>query len=124
LELTKLKRRFFEIKAARGRQRFKMTDIVPLDTHAWEKSFGNVDNANESIAVRGWGPLSYVLLDHPEVRKKFAIDSISHTGNSVFDVGAVNTSTGTAGDIMGKIMCVHLKDKSRMKTISKDTEDE
>jgi hypothetical protein len=98
-----------------------MTDIVPLVTHgAWGKSCENVDNSKKSIAIRGWGPLNYVFLDHPKIRKTILSDSGATTGNSNFDVHAVNTSRGFAGDIMGKIMYAHLKDKSRVETINKE----
>jgi hypothetical protein len=51
-ELTKAKRKFFEIKAARGSHSFEMCDIVPLVTHAWSNSFGNSTNAKKAIAQR------------------------------------------------------------------------
>jgi hypothetical protein len=45
-----------------------MTDIVPLVSLSWFKSFGLIENAQKAISQRGWGPLNFVLLDHPDVR--------------------------------------------------------
>jgi hypothetical protein len=100
-----------------------MTDIVPLVAHAWNKSFGNIENAKKAIAQRGWGPLNFVLLDHPEVRKAVHENIASnphlhHTSTSFFDVDSVNHSTGFAGDIMSKIVCEHLKDGNRIATLN------
>jgi hypothetical protein len=36
--------------------------------YAWEKSFARVDTNKHAIAERGWGPLNYILLDHPELK--------------------------------------------------------
>jgi hypothetical protein len=36
-----------------------------LINHAWGKSFGRTAVAKKVVASRGWGPLNYVLLDHP-----------------------------------------------------------
>jgi hypothetical protein len=70
MELMKEKQEFFELKVTRGRQRFEITDIVPLVSHTWIKRVGNIENANKAIIQHyGWGPLNFVLLDHPEVRK-------------------------------------------------------
>ena len=32
---------------------------------AWKPSFANTVNIQKAVAKRGWSPLTYVLLDHP-----------------------------------------------------------
>jgi hypothetical protein len=124
VELTKIKRKFFEIKSARGRQSFEMTDIIPLVMHAWSKSFGIVENAKKAIAQRGWGPLNYVLLDHPDVRNNTRNDSVQHehrygdSEESSFDVSTVNTSKGFAGVMLGKIFTEHMRSTSRIEAMN------
>jgi hypothetical protein len=34
------------------------------------KSFAHVDTNMRAIAARGWGPLKYIMLDHPELQEK------------------------------------------------------
>lgn len=50
-------------------QRFVPTDIITLITIAWHKSFGKVKTARNAVIDRGWAPLTYVLLDHPDLRR-------------------------------------------------------
>jgi hypothetical protein len=118
-ELTRAKRRFFDIKSQRGHQNFEMTDIVPLVAHAWTKSFGVVQNAKTSIAHRGWGPLNFVLLDHPDVRKIVHNESATNqqqqtTETSSFNFRSVNTTEGFAGNILEKIVSEHIKDSAKL----------
>jgi hypothetical protein len=43
------------------------TDIVSLVSCAWNQSFARVASNQKAVAERGWGPLSYNLLLHPEI---------------------------------------------------------
>ena len=43
------------------------TDIVLLVWHAWKESFAMKETHKKAIAERGWGPLNYILLDHPKL---------------------------------------------------------
>ena len=45
----------------------KKTDVVLLVQHAWKESFAIKETNKKAIAERGWGPLNYILLDHPEL---------------------------------------------------------
>ena len=62
-----------------GEQTLSPTDICPLVRHAWEGSFARKDSSQKAIAERGWGPLNYVLLNHPQlqVASNFANDPTS-----------------------------------------------
>jgi hypothetical protein len=77
IALTKTKQKFFEIKAGKGSTNFEMTDIVSLISHAWLESFAKTSSSKKAIAQRGWGPLNFALLDHPDVRKTSAGDGIN-----------------------------------------------
>jgi hypothetical protein len=44
-------------------------DIMWLVRYDWEKSFARVRTNKQAIAERGWGPMNYVLLDHPELQE-------------------------------------------------------
>jgi hypothetical protein len=43
-------------------------DIIWIVCYAWEKSFAPAETNKHAIAERGWGPLNYVLLYHPELK--------------------------------------------------------
>ena len=49
--------------------KWKMTDIILIVNGAFPTLFGWMDKSKEAIADCGWGPLNYVLLQHPEVVK-------------------------------------------------------
>ena len=86
-------------------------DIVGLVHYAWEKSFARVRNNKKATAVRGWGPLTYNLLDSEELRRKknckqlnSAYDLCKISGQSSGDPLALNSDTGLAGTMMDKIV--------------------
>ena len=69
IELAKAKAMYLKFKPA-NKQRFVPSDIIPLLNTAWEKSFAIVSRGRKAIVERGWGPLNYVLLDHPEISRQ------------------------------------------------------
>lgn len=64
IQLTKAKKNYRKFKPINNKS-FESSDIIPLVRHAWDLSFGRASVAKKAIAARGWGPLNYVLLDHP-----------------------------------------------------------
>jgi hypothetical protein len=44
------------------------SDIVCIVHVAYMKSFALVDTNKRAIAAHGWGPLNYIMLDHPELQ--------------------------------------------------------
>ena len=46
----------------------KPTDLMPLINRAWNASFARKQKNQQAIADRGWCPLNYNLLTHPEIR--------------------------------------------------------
>ena len=45
------------------------SDIVRIVNVAWQKIFTRVETNKHAIAARGWGPLNYILMDHPELQE-------------------------------------------------------
>jgi hypothetical protein len=41
-------------------------------------SFANFENSKKEIQSRGWNPLSYKLLDHPELRYEINKDAVQN----------------------------------------------
>ena len=123
--LAQLKQIYFSKRLEEGKQSFEMSDIVPLVRRAWEKSFANQINAKKAIAERGWGPLNYICIDHPDVRKEIInkdLENVStsnsnHSGNIVIDTSTFNYETGYAGSITESIVALHLKDEKRKQTL-------
>jgi hypothetical protein len=52
------------------RANIKHHDIVGLVHYAWQQSFAWVRNNKRATATRGWGPLTYNLLDSEEIRRE------------------------------------------------------
>jgi hypothetical protein len=65
--LSKAKLEYLSYKQ-RENQRFVPTDIIPLIAFAWNKSFSKVQSERNTVIDRGWAPLTYVLLDHPDLQ--------------------------------------------------------
>ena len=44
-------------------------DVILVMHLAWKESFAIVARNKRAIAERGWYPLNFILLDHPELKK-------------------------------------------------------
>ena len=66
IAITKIKQ---EIMRIRTRKNFVMTDVVPIVSRAFAQSFAEVEGNQHAIALRGWFPLNYNLLLHPDILK-------------------------------------------------------
>jgi hypothetical protein len=123
--LSKAKQKFFEVKSKQNVTKFSPTDIIPLVTYAWKDSFAISRNAVTAIAQRGWNPLNYCLVDHPDVRttKRVLIgtkpneEATAVAGDGAVDV---NTSTGLAGQLIDAILIDRLKCVSAMESIQNE----
>ena len=89
------------------------TDVVLLVHQVWKESFAVKATNKKAIAERGWGPLNYVLLDHPELSNTqqqtssavtTAYQLLDLSGSQPFDPEALNTSQGMAGTLMDKLV--------------------
>ena len=74
IRLNQAKREYLKFRDA-SNQRFVSTDVIPLVNMAWSRSFAVVENGKKAIRQRGWGPLNYVLLDHPKLIAKLPEDT-------------------------------------------------
>jgi hypothetical protein len=68
MALTKHKRNLLNAKSLVG-QDFALDkeDVIPLVHKAWNDSFARVKSNQNAIAERGWTPLTYNCLLHPEI---------------------------------------------------------
>jgi hypothetical protein len=119
LGVTKAKKAYFNVKPV-SCQTWSTTDIIPIINHAFPDSFGQVDKAKKAICDRGWGPLNYKLLQHPEVLKtKLASPPVLNQENEPFirmprlpplsgaDTGTsltINVTKGAAGEATAAIV--------------------
>jgi hypothetical protein len=84
------------------------SDIVCIVNVAWQSSFTRVATNKRSIAAGGWGPLNYVLLDHPELQEsKDRVQSICEIyarqvreGVEINDITSLNMENGAMGMCM------------------------
>ena len=49
--------------------KIKKTDVIQIVWTAWNDSFSTVVKIKQAAAERGWNPLNYILLDHPDLQK-------------------------------------------------------
>jgi hypothetical protein len=81
------------------------SDIFRIVHVAWMKSFARVDTNKRAIAARGWGPIDYIMLDHPELQEtKERVRSIKEIyeqqvkdGVEIADLASLNTDRGAMG---------------------------
>ena len=68
MALTKAKQHVIEQKTKLHYDcKIEQHDIVGVVHHSWNQSFAKVEGNKKAIAERGWGPLTYNLLDYPEL---------------------------------------------------------
>jgi hypothetical protein len=98
----------------------KRSDIVRIVNVAWQKSFARVDTNLKAIAERGWPPLNYVLLDHPELQEmNDRVQSINDIyekqvmdGVAITDLTLINTEKGSMGLTMYMFLDNSLQEKA------------
>jgi len=59
------------------------SDIMPIVSRIWDKSFANKEGNKKAIRERGWNPLSYNLLKDPEILATRANFSLGDENNEV-----------------------------------------
>jgi hypothetical protein len=90
-------------------------DIMWIVRYAWETSFARIETNKHAVAERGWGPLNYVLLDHPELKAiedRVSLVTLRDDGDRYFpqkNLNYLNTMEGIAGDTIE----LFLEEKSR-----------
>ena len=87
------------------------TDVVLFVHQAWKECFAAVERNKKAAAERGLGPLIYVLLDHPELKKSqgsingviAAYLHLELTREVPINLPDLNTDNGLAGNLMEKL---------------------
>ena len=94
--------------------RIEKHDVVGLVHRCWNKSFQRVDSNKRATSERGWNPLTYNLLDHPELNRyksmkgdkavsnAYQLSAIS--GRESQDAMDLNLSSGMTKMMIDKIM--------------------
>jgi hypothetical protein len=91
IALNRAKAKYFSHKAP-DNQRFVPTDIIPLISMAWDKSFNRQKIAQAAILDRGWYPLTYCLLDHSRLRRSIVDDKQQSTNTKTNETVNVTKS--------------------------------
>jgi hypothetical protein len=96
-------------------------DVVYLVHQAWLESFACVKSNKKAIADRGWNPLTYNCLLHPEIlatkyQHNTAASNIKQSANSPTNIEItenLNLSQGLAGILMDIIVETRMRDDAR-----------
>jgi hypothetical protein len=96
------------------------TDIVQIVDVVRQLSFARVDTNKRAIAARRWGPLNYILIDHPELEKtKDRVHSINkiymkqvRDGVDIIDLNLLNTEKGAMGMCMEMFIYHRVKENA------------
>jgi hypothetical protein len=86
-------------------------DVVGIVHYAWKQSFSPIESNKKATAERGWNPLTYTLLDSPELNCEKKNDGIKHANDLCLIAGQhtagpsiINLETGLSGTMMDKII--------------------
>jgi hypothetical protein len=96
------------------------SDIVIIVNTVWQKSFSRVNTNLKAIAERGWPPLNYVLLHHPELQEtNDRVQSINYIyekqvmdGVAITDLTLLNTDKGSMGLTMDMFLDNALQERA------------
>jgi hypothetical protein len=64
-------------------------DIVGLVNLCWNKSFERVDSNKHTMSEQGWNPLTYNLLDHPELKRYKSMKG-DKAANNAYQLSAIS----------------------------------
>jgi hypothetical protein len=99
MALTKHKRNLLARKEEERLEfAIEKNDVVYLVHQTWNDSFARVDSNKKAIAERGWSPLTYNCLLHPEIlatKYKSSITATTNDGNEekpATDITSLTTS--------------------------------
>ena len=88
------------------------TNIILVVCMAWRESFAIAVRNKKAIAERGWDPLNFILLDHPELKKAQELvnvvnstyECLALTGTAPISPSDLNMDNGMAGTLMEKLV--------------------
>jgi len=105
-------------------------DVVGLVQRAWEHSFDWVDSNKKAIAERGWNPLTYNLLDDPELYREKSDVAVNNAyllaslhGKENVDPTNLNFSQGIAKTMMDKIIDHKVRERALEQARQEQRED-
>ena len=132
--IAKYKQKVYDMKPE-GKKGWRDSDILPIVKHAFVESFAKQSSVKNAVASRGWNPLNYALLDHPDIKSSMPkewqtsenCDSasvvVTNQTNSVSQtdvastIDTVNLQTGTSASLLDEILKHEQKNEQRMKNI-------
>ena len=105
MNITKAKRKLLTLKADHRQElTINKVDIVGLVNTAWDNSFANIATNKKAIYERGWYPLNYNVLLHPEIQLTQPQQNINApTETATLPPDELNLQTGFSGTIVGRI---------------------
>ena len=106
-------------------------DIIGLVHHAWNESFQNVKSNKTAIQERGWGPLTFNLLDHPELKKEKMNNAVSDAYNCCslqgvqpFALEDLSMTDRLARTLLDKIIDQKCHERTRNEALQQQTNDQ
>jgi hypothetical protein len=134
MQLTKAKREYRSNDKGM-KEAFSPTDICPLVCSAWSVSYGNVESGRKALAERGWGPLNYALLDHPQLKPSNEVapqdspnannDAPTYTESTINDGGTpmkgiyINLDGPKISQVMNDVIAQVAKEAGRKRAYEK-----
>jgi hypothetical protein len=125
MALTRHKRNLLNKKEER-REEFAIhkSDIVYLVSMAWADSFARIESNRNAIADRGWSPLNYNCLCHPEILstktmnyddndEQICTRQQEQEGAHRAPEQSLNLSKGLAGSLIDSIVAARIRDDAR-----------
>lgn len=139
--ITKGKQEIYDLKPEDDKV-WKPTDVIPIVNKGFERSFANKVNVQKAIAERGWGPLNYALLLHPDILATKDVkqpaeeqqeeapaaegqqaESLqqSNSSNTVLtSTVELNLSKGTSSSLMTKLVREEMKKEGRLRVLEEE----
>jgi hypothetical protein len=98
--------------------RFMQTDIISLVRKAWYASFAKQESAKVAIAKRGWNPLIFYLLDHPNLSLSFnngVSDNSNQSGDSTLAI--INQTVLKFNNGLNQFILIEAKKEGRKRKL-------
>ena len=131
--IAKYKQKVYDMKPE-AKKAWRDSDVLPIVKHAFKESFAKESSVKHAVASRGWNPLNYALLNHPDIKasmpKEWEQQSnddddasvvVTNQSDSVAasaaTIGTVNIQTGTSASLLDEIIRHEQTNEQRMKNI-------
>ena len=127
--IAKYKQKVYDMKPE-AKKAWRDSDVLPIVKHAFQDSFAKESSVKHAVASRGWNPLNYALLNHPDIKASMPKDwqtqnndddvasvVVTETTAAASTIGAVNIQTGTSASLLDEIIRHEQTNEQRMKNI-------